>query len=157
MDYLAENMTAIFTVITSICGAVIAITSFLKAMKSEKRTRLQLSQTEEDLRRSLDKNTQDVIITREGIVQGFKDAIVTKDLKISINKQVEKVLNEGLTKIAELIAKHEAYRTKVAYWNLRILEYTAASDKLTTEQKSEIYELLAMIADEEQIVDTLGK
>lgn len=144
MDVIADNLGVIFAAITAICGAVVSIFSFLKALKSEKRTKAELTRT----------NT-DVVITREGIVQAFKSAVVTKDLKISINGQVENILGEWADKILAIIAKNEERRTKMIYWVLKILDYTAASDKLTTEQRSEINELLAMIADEEQIVDTL--
>lgn len=143
MDFIAENMAAILAVVTSICGTGVAIVSFVKMLKSEKRTVTRLVKAETDVK-----------ITREGIVQGFKEAIVTKDLKISINKQVEKILTEYNAKLVEEIRKNEERRTKMMYWCLKTLDYTAAADKLTVEQKAEINELLAMIADEEQIVDT---
>lgn len=146
MDYLAENAAAIVAALTAIGGAIVTLVSFMKALKSERRTKTQI-----------DKNTKDIIITREGIVQGFKDAVVTKDLKVSINKHVEKILDNKFDKLLEIISKNEERRTKLAYWSLKVLEYTAAFDKFTTEEKSEIYELLAMIDEEEQIVETAIK
>lgn len=143
MDFLVDNLATILAIVTAVCGATISVVSFLKSLKSEKRTKTSLA----DAR-------QDIVITRQGIVQGFKEAIVTKDLKISINNQVKEVLTTELDEFKKALAVSEARRTKMAYWCLRILHYTAASDKLTTERKSEIDELLAMIADEEQIVDT---
>ena len=38
----------------------------------------------------------------------------------------------------------------MVYWAIKVLSYTAAYDKLTVEQKTEIDELLAMIADDEK-------
>ncbi len=144
MEYLAENMAQILTIITTMGSLTLAITSFIKAFKSEGRTTVKLSQFAKDIK-----------VTREGIVQGFKDAVITKDLKVSINKQVEKILDERLNKFYELILKSEQTRTKMAYWNLKILSWTAAAGKLTTEEQAEITELMALIAEEEQIVETL--
>ena len=143
MDFLTQYAAAILAAIGSGSAALISITSFIKALKSERRAYQELS-----------KNKRDIKITREGIVQAFKDAVVTKDLKISINKEVKKILQEEYEKMMALVTRAEERRTKMAYWCLKILNWTAASNKLTTEQKSEIDELLAMIADEEQIVDT---
>ena len=143
MDFLAQHATAIFAAIGSVCAAIISVTSFVKALKSEKRTINELSETKKDVK-----------VTREGIVQAFKDSVVTKDLKVSINSQVKRILQDELDKFQKMLAKSEERRTKMTYWCLKILDWTAASGKLTTEQRAEVDELLAMIADEEQIVDT---
>lgn len=143
MDFLTQHMAAIFATIGSVSAALISITSFVKALKSERRTHQELSKSKKDIK-----------VTREGIVQAFKDAVVTKDLKVSINKEVKKILREECEKMMALVTRAEERRTKMTYWCLKILDWTAASNKLTTEQKAEIDELMAMIADEEQIVDT---
>lgn len=149
MDYLVENVNSLVAVIMAICGTttvggtVVAIISFVKALKTEKRINTAVKTTE-----------QDVKITREGIVQAFKDTVVTKDVKVSVNTQVTKILNEGLNEFKKIIAESEAKRTNMIYWCLKILHYTAANNQLTPSQQAEINELLANIAEEEQIVDT---
>lgn len=144
MEYLAEHMAQILAIVTAATSLLITITTFIKVLKSEARTTGRLSNFAEDVK-----------VTRAGIVQGFKDAVVTKDLKVSINKQVEKILDARLDEFLKKIIKSEEIRTKMAYWNLKILAWTAASNKLTNEEKAEISELMALIAEEEQIVETL--
>ena len=143
MDFLVEHMGAILTAIIAASGAIISTTSFIKSLKSEKRTAFEIASTKKDVK-----------ITREGIVQAFKDSVVTKDVKVSVNNQVAKILDEKFEKFEKAINKSEERKTKMTYWCLKILEYTAASGKLTPEQKEEVKELMAMIAEEEQIVDT---
>jgi hypothetical protein len=77
-------------------------------------------------------------------------------VKVSVNNQVKKILDDKFQVIVDTISKNEEKRTKMMYWVLKILRYTAASDKLTTEQQSEIDEVMAMIADDETIVDTIA-
>jgi len=96
-----------------------------------------------------------VAVTRAGIVQGFKDAVVTKDVKVSINSQVKKLLDESKVELIAIVKKSEEKKTQLTYWALKILRYTAAFDKLTVEQQSELEEVMALIAEDEQIVDTL--
>ena len=144
MEYLAEHMAQILAIVTAVTSLLITITTFIKVLKSEARTTGRLSNFAEDVK-----------VTRAGIVQGFKDAVVTKDLKVSINKQVEKILDARLDEFLKKITKSEEIRTKMAYWNLKILAWTAAYNKLTNEEKAEISELMALIAEEEQIVETL--
>lgn len=154
MDFLAEYMATILAAITSFTGMLIAITSFVKSLKSEGRVKNELKATMETVKNEMDAAMNAVKITREGIVQGFKEAVVTKDVKVSINKEVKRILDDRLDVFYKEIVKSEERRTKMMYWVLKILDWTAASGKLTNEQRSEIEELLALIAEEEQIVDT---
>lgn len=149
MDFLVENVSSLIAIITSICGTttiggiILGIISFVKASKTEKR-----------IAESLEKTNQSVKITREGIVQAFKDAIVPKDIKVSLNEQVVDVLDKGLDKFMKIVSNGETERTRMMYWCLRIFSYTAAYNKLTAAEQEEIKELLANIAEEERIVDT---
>lgn len=124
--------------------AIISVTSLIKALKSERRTKAELKQAKVD-----------VAITRAGIVEAFKQTVVTKDVKVSINKQVEKILDQKFAKLEERLRLKDEQRTQMAYWTLRIIGWTAAANKLTVEQQAEVDEVLALIADDEQIVDTL--
>lgn len=144
MEFIADNMETILLVIGQITAAVVAIVSLIKALRSEVRAKAEVGALKSD-----------VAITRAGIVQAFKEAVVTKDVKVSINKQVEQVLDKKLAVFTEIVKKSEERRTKMVYWSLRIMSWTAAANKLTTEQKTELDELMALIAEEEQIVDTL--
>lgn len=144
MEWVANNYEAILSIITAVIGAVVAVTAFIKALKSETRVTNQMAALKGD-----------VAITRAGVVQAFKDAVVPKELKVSINKQVRQIISEEMAKVLEVVRKSEERRTKMNYWVLRILSWTAASNKLTVEEQSEVNELLALIAEEDQIVETL--
>lgn len=144
MDWLVNNYDTILSIITAVTGAVIATTAFVKSLKSEKRVANQLVSLKND-----------VTITRGGIVQAFKEAVVTKDVKVSVNGQVRQVIGEEMAKVVNIVQKGEERRTKMMYWTLKIVSWTAAANKLTVEQQSEVAELMAWIAEEEQIIDTL--
>ena len=143
MDILEQYMPQILTAISSLTSVLISVTSLIKSLQSEKRVI-------QDLLKAKD----DVQITRDGIVKAFKNAVVTKDLKVSINNQVKEILAEQYAEFQRKLDKSEARKTKMTYWALKVLSYTAAADKITFEQRAEIDEMLAEIADEEQIVDT---
>jgi len=143
MNAILDWMPQILTAIIALCGATISVTAFMKSLKAEKR------QAE-----GLAKANDDVKITRAGIVEAFKNAVVTKDLKVSINKQVEEILNDHNKNLIATIVKNEEVRTKMMYWCTIILQRTAAGEALSKEQKAEIKELLAMIADIEKLVET---
>lgn len=155
MDFIVNNYGTILAAIGTLCSAVIAITSMVKALHSEKRVKAELMNVVSHVQTELNQMGDTVTITRQGIVQAFKDAVVTKDIKVSINNQVKKILDEELTKFQEVINKSETRKTQMVYWAIKVLSYTAAYDKLTVEQKTEIDELLAMIADDEKLIDTL--
>lgn len=155
MDFIVNNYGTILAAIGTLCSAVIAITSMVKALHSEKRVKSELMNVVSHVQNELNQMGDTVTITRQGIVQAFKDAVVTKDIKVSINNQVKKILDEELAKFQEVINKSETRKTQMVYWAIKVLSYTAAYDKLTVEQKTEIDELLAMIADDEKLIDTL--
>lgn len=154
MDFLAENLDKIVLIVTNICGAIISATLFLKSISSEKRVKKELAAIIDAVGTELANANQNVKITREGIVQAFKDTVVTKDIKVSINTQVKKILDERLDKFVKVMIDKEDRRTQMMYYILKILDWTAASGKLTVEQRGEIDELLAMIGEDERIVDT---
>lgn len=155
MEFLVEQMEVILGVIITLTSAIIATTSFVKALRSERRTKAEMTALAEMVVAKLATIDKDVAITRLGIVQAFKDAVVTKDIKVSINSQVKKVLDEYLGNITEVVQKSEESRTQMTYWALKILRYTAAYNKLTVEQQTELDEIMALIADDEKIIDTL--
>lgn len=154
MDFVVNNMADIMSIIGQLVALSIAVASILKALKSELRVKHEMESLATMVADKLKAANRDIEITRAGIVQGFKDAVVTKDVKVSINTQVKKVLEEELEKVRLMVQKSEERRTQMMYWALKIMRYTAASNKLTTEQQTEIDELMALIADDEKIIDT---
>lgn len=156
MEFITEYITEILSIVGTIASAAIALTSLLKALKSEKRVNLDVAEAKSAVNEQLLGFSEAIKVTRAGIVQGFKDAVITKDLKVSVNTQVEKLINTQMDKVIEIIKKGEERRTQLTYWALKVLKYTAAYDKLTVEQQSELDEVMALIAEDERIVDTIN-
>lgn len=154
MEFIVEYGDKILVIIGTIASAVVAITSFVKALKSETRVTTTVNEIIDSVRSEMKMLDNKVAVTRQGIVQGFKDAVVTKDVKVSINNQVKTVLEDFKTEILAEVKRQNQERTQMTYWALKILRYTAAYDKLTVEQQSELDEVMALIAEDEKIVDT---
>lgn len=155
MDFITEYGPQIMTIIGTVASMIVAITSFVKSLKSETRTLNTVAENRTEYDARLKALAEDVKVTRAGIVQGFKEAVVTKDVKVSVNSQVKKILDEKMQAVIDVVKKNEEKRTKMTYWMLKILRNTAAADKLTVEQQSEVDEVMAMIAEDETIIDTL--
>jgi len=155
MEIVMEYYPQVLSIVTQIAAVIVAITSFVKALKSEKRLMLKVADNEINVASKLQELDQKVAVTRAGIVQGFKDAVITKDIKVSVNNQVQKILDEKLDHIVSVVKKNEERRTQLTYWMTKIIQNTAAYNKLTTEEKSELDEIMALIAEDEKIVDTI--
>lgn len=156
MDFIMQYGDKILVIIGSITSAVVAITSFIKALKSENRVTTTVNTVVDGMRAEMKKLDERVTVTRQGIVQGFKDAVVTKDVKVSINNQVKLILEDFKKDILAEVKRQNQERTQMTYWALKILRYTAAYDKLTVEQQTELDEVMALIAEDEKIVDTIA-
>jgi len=155
MELITEYYAQILEIIGKITVAIVAITAFIKSLQSEKRAITTVNTVVDGVKNEMAALDNKVTVTRAGIVQGFKDAVITKDLKVSINSQVKKILDENKTEMLDIVTKSEERRTNMVYWALKILRYTAAFDKLTVEQQSELEETMALIAEDEKIVDTI--
>jgi len=156
MDFIIEYGEQIAQWLTSVSAFIVSVTMFVKSLKSETRVFENLKAFKDTIAAELTAMDTKVNITRAGIVQGFKEAVVTKDVKVSVNKQVEKIINEKMDALISVIVKNEEKRTKMTYWALKIIRNTAAADKLTVEQQSEVDEVMAMIKEDETIIDTIS-
>lgn len=94
---------------------------------------------------SLEKNME---ITREGIVEAFKSAKLPNEIKLSITTKVEDILSQARDKLIEEVKKNEALRTNMMAMILKVLSYTAASNKLTEEEKKEIEDMIKLISED---------
>lgn len=99
---------------------------------------------------SLEKQVQ---ITRQGIIEAFKSAKIPNEIRLSISTKVEEVLNLATNKIIEVIKKNEAVRTTANLMILKILNYTAASNKLTEDERKQIEDILKVLTDEDNTIN----
>lgn len=96
---------------------------------------------------------QQIQITRQGIIEAFKSAKLPNEIRLSISTKVEEILTLATDKIIETIKKNEATRTAANLMILKILNYTAASSKLTDEERQQIEDILKVLTEEDNTVN----
>lgn len=96
---------------------------------------------------------QEIQITREGIVQAFQKAKIPTEWKIDVSKQIDKKLQAFADKLISIVKEHEEVRDLATLGILKILNYTAASNKLTDSERAQIEEIIAKISEEDKTVD----
>lgn len=94
---------------------------------------------------SLEKNME---ITREGVIEAFKSAKLPNEIKLSITTKVEEVLGQARDMLIEEVKKNEAVRTSMMTMILKILSFTAASNKLTDDDKKQIEDMLKLLSED---------
>lgn len=133
---------SILAAIVAAGGAITSVCATIKMFKTEKRVKASEAQTKEDIR-----------VTREGIVEAFKKSKIPTEWKISISKQVDEKLEAWAEKFLIMFKEHEDLRTQLAVANTKILAYTAAFNKLSSEEQEEINELIKQITDGDKTIE----
>lgn len=133
---------SILAAIVAAGGAITSVCATIKMFKTEKRVKASEAQTKEDIR-----------VTREGIVEAFKKSKIPTEWKISISKQVDEKLEVWAEKFLIMFKEHEDLRTQLAVANTKILAYTAAFNKLSPEEQTEINELIKQITDGDKTIE----
>lgn len=133
---------SILAAIVAAGGAITSVCATIKLFKSEKRIKAENAQMQEDVK-----------ITREGIVEAFKKSKIPTELRWSISKQVDEKLEAWAEKFLIMFKEHEELRTKLAVANTQILAFTAAFNKLSPEEQTEINELIKQITDGDKVIE----
>ena len=94
---------------------------------------------------SLEKNIE---ITREGVVEAFKSAKLPNEIKLSITTKVEEILVQARDLLIEEVKKNEMLRTNMMAMILKVLSFTAASNKLTNDEKQQIEDMLKLMSED---------
>ena len=92
-------------------------------------------------------------ITQDGIVKAFQTAKLPNEIKLSLMTQVKDVLTEARDKIIEEVKKNEQLRTNMMMLILKILNFTAASNKLTEDEKKQIEDMIKLISNEDSTIE----
>lgn len=142
LDFLAKYGADILAGVIAVCGAVTSVCAVVKMWKSEKRIKVHEEQTRED-----------IAVTREGIVQAFKQAKIPTDIKVSISNQVTKILTEFENKVLEMFREQEQIRTGLVLFCTKIMANTAAYNKLTDTEKEALEQLMKQINEQDKIVE----
>jgi len=146
LDFLEANLAAILAAIVAFSGMVVSIMSFIKAIKAEKSGNANVV--------AVDKKIE---ITQEGIVKAFKSAIMIPELKVSLSNQVDAKLNEWAAQFMAAINKRDKAVTETLTFIMKILAWTAASDKLTKSEKAQINALVEQITEGDSTIEWPAK
>ena len=92
-------------------------------------------------------------ITRDGIVEAFKSAKIPTEWKVTISKQFDEKLTSLRDEVIGILQNSETARTGAIIMILKILNYTAASNKLTEDDKTKIADMVKLITDEDATLD----
>lgn len=133
------QITAMLVALGSLAGSIYGI---IKTIKMGKKVDTNAAKTQEDIQ-----------VTREGIVEAFKSAKIPTEWKISVSNQVTKTLTDFRDELIDLYKKNNEVRDKLMLATLKILSFTAASNKLTDEEKNQINDLIKQISDEDSTID----
>lgn len=142
LDFFVNYGADITALLIAITGLTTAIATLRKAFKTGKKVDIVNMTTDEKIK-----------ITREGIVEAFKTAKIPTEWKISVSKQVNGTLEKWRDDFITLIKNNQSTTNAVMLMMLKILSYTAASNKLTEEDKNKIDELIAVISEDDKTID----
>lgn len=142
LDFFVNYGADITALLIAIAGLTTAIATLRKAFKTGKKVDTVNMATDEKIR-----------ITREGIVEAFKTAKIPTEWKISVSKQVNETLEKWRDDFITRMKNNQSTTNAVMLMMLKILSYTAASNKLTEEDKDKIDELIAVISEDDKTID----
>lgn len=131
LEWLSTYGLDILLGILSSGGLYAGISGIVKTTKLNKK----IDKTVDE---KIGKVQEDIVITQEGVIQAFKQAILGNDFKISINNQIDKKLTDLAEKLISTVKENEELRTRLTVLTAIILKNTAAYNKLTDEEKGEM-------------------
>ena len=135
LDFFANYGADITSLLISVAAIITGSATLVKSFKIAKTT---------------DERIQ---ITRDGIVEAFKTAKIPNEWKISISKQVDTKLAEWRDEFLRLWKENDVMKTEMLALLLKILSFTAASNKLTPEEKAKLEDLTKLITDNDATID----
>lgn len=141
LEFFAEYGPAIVSGIIGAGGLAGAIYNIVKCFKLGKKI--------DTTTVSLENQMQ---ITQKGIVEAFKSAKLPNEIRLSISTKVEEILNQATDKIIDVVKQNEAIRTAANLMVLKILNYTAASNKLTEDERKQVEDILKVLTDEDNTI-----
>lgn len=142
LDFFVNYGADITALLIAIAGLTTAIATLRKAFNTGKKVDIVNMTTDEKIK-----------ITREGIVEAFKTAKIPTEWKISVSKQVNETLEKWRDDFITCMKNNQSSTNAVMLMMLKILSYTAASNKLTEEDKNTINELIAVISEDDKTID----
>ena len=125
IEWLEANAPGILAVVMTLCGNITSISTLIKSLNFITTIKSELNSLRKDIQ-----------VTREGVVEAFKEAVIPGEIKIEISKQVNKILSDAMQEFKEILVNNQETMAKMMVYMLKIMKNTAAYNKLTDEEKS---------------------
>lgn len=142
LEWLTTNGFALVAGILGTLGTVGATWAVTKVFKVGKKVNGAINVAKEDVK-----------VTREGIVEAFKSANIPSEFKITISNQVNQLFTMFKDELLKIVQHNADYINTAVSLMLKILSYTAASDKLTDDEKALVNDWIKQISDAEKTID----
>ena len=142
LEFFAQHGPAIIDGMTALGSLVASITGLVKVFKTNQKINAEQAKTQTEIQ-----------ITREGIIEAFKAAKIPNEWKVTVSKQVEAYLTKFRDEFITMFKENEQTRDLIMISILKILNFTAASNKLTEDEKKQIDDLIKQITDEDNTID----
>lgn len=141
VEWLEAHSASILAVIMSLCGSITSIETLIKSLNFITTLKSELGALKKDIQ-----------ITREGIVEAFKEAVIPSEIKVDISKQVNKILDSAMSEFKDILINNQEIMAKMMVYMLKIMKNTAAYNKLTDEEK----QVLNNLVSEDTIIEITG-
>lgn len=141
VEWLEAHSASILAVIMSLCGSITSIETLIKSLNFITTLKSELAALKKDIQ-----------ITREGIVEAFKEAVIPSEIKVDISKQVNKILDSAMSEFKAILINNQETMAKMMVYMLKIMKNTAAYNKLTDEEK----QVLNNLVSEDTIIEITG-
>lgn len=132
IEWLEANAPGILAVVMTLCGNITSISTLIKSLNFITTIKSELNSLRKDIQ-----------VTREGVVEAFKEAVIPGEIKIEISKQVNKILSDAMQEFKEILVNNQETMAKMMVYMLKIMKNTAAYNKLTDEEKSLLNTLIS--------------
>ena len=137
LQWIETNAAAIgilCSVVIGLCGAVAAVASMIKAIKTGKISTAQYNELKDQIG-----------ITQQGIVEAFKQVKFPTTSKVDLSKKFDAKFEELGNKLYNKLVHQDEAKTRLMIFMAKILSNTAAYNKLTDDEKAELASLLTVV------------
>lgn len=141
-EFFAQYGPTVLAIFSAVTACAASITGLVKVVNTSKEIKQESAKTKEDIK-----------ITREGVIEAFKTAKIPSEWKVSVSNQVNKILTSFRDEMINTYKENERVRDLTMIAILKILNFTAASNKLSESEKQEINDLIAQITPEDNTID----
>lgn len=122
-EWLQISPATLVAIITGGSGALVGIIAVITAIYTAKKARKEYQ------------------ITKEGVVEGFKQAVIPQNIRLDATSLMAKYLSTVIPQLEGSLKKQVAPLATATLLMLRILANTAAANKLTDEEKAQVQQI----------------